>query len=60
VSDAKQRSLRERLEAVWARRKPDPETGTELTAEGMKTRTPTRGEFLDNLRRASDPEDKSD
>jgi hypothetical protein len=54
VSDPTQRrSVRERLEEVWARRKPDPETGTEETAEGMETRTPTRGEFFGNLRRVA-------
>ncbi|HEX6699392.1 MAG TPA: hypothetical protein VF101_01540 [Gaiellaceae bacterium] len=32
------------------------EPGKERTAEGMETRTPTRGEFFGNLRKASETE----
>ena len=48
-------TLRERLEHVWAKRKPDPETGTELSADGKETRTPSEAEFMANLEKVAKP-----
>ena len=42
-------TLKERLEAVWQKRRPDPETRRELSADGMETRTPSEAEFMGNL-----------
>lgn len=55
MSERKQLSLIERLEYVWGKRKPDREVGTELTADGMEVRTPTRGEFFKNLEKVAKP-----
>ena len=55
MSERKQLTVRERLEYVWRKRKPDREAGTELTADGMDVRTPTRGEFFENLEKVAKP-----
>jgi len=46
-------TLRERLEYVWKKRRPDPDKGTEQTADGMETRTPSEGEFFGNLEKVA-------
>ena len=48
-------TLKERLEYVWRKRKPDPETGTELSADGKEVRTPSEAEFIANLQRVAKP-----
>lgn len=55
MSEENKLSLRERLEYVWRKHKPDPKTGTEMTADGIEIRTPTRGEFYDNLEKTAPP-----
>ena len=52
-------TLKERLEYVWRKRKPDPETGTEFSADGKEVRTPSEAEFLGNLEKVS-PKPKPD
>ena len=47
--------LRTRLERVWKRRGLPPKPGHERTAEGKETRTPTAGEFYENLEKVSKP-----
>lgn len=49
-------TLKERLEYVWRKRRPDPEKGTEHTADGMETRTPSEREFMTNLERVAKPD----
>ena len=56
MANKKQESLRQRLERVWTKRRPNPDDQTEFTAEGKKTRTPTQDEFFGNLEKASEPE----
>ena len=51
-------TLRQRLENVWCKRKPDPETGTELSAEGVEVRTPSEAEFMANLEKVTKPDAK--
>jgi hypothetical protein len=46
-------TLRERLEYVWRKRRPDPDTGTEQSADGQEVRTPTYGEFIANLKKVA-------
>ena len=46
-------TLKERLEYVWKKRRPDPATGTELSADGVEVRTPSRDEFLGNLEKVA-------
>jgi hypothetical protein len=48
-------TLKQRLEYAWGKRRPDPEKGTELTADGIEVRTPSRSEFLGNLEKAAKP-----
>ena len=48
-------TLKERLEYVWRKRRPDPDTGTELTADGVEVRTPSEAEFLGNLEKVAKP-----
>lgn len=48
--------LRKRLERVWKRPSLPTKPGHERTAEGKETRTPTAGEFFENLEKASKPE----
>lgn len=48
-------TLKERLENVWRKQKPDPSTGTELSADGVQVRTPSEAEFLGNLEKAAKP-----
>ena len=48
-------TLRERLENVWRKQKPDPETGTELSAGGKEVRTPSEAEFMGNLEKVAKP-----
>ena len=48
-------SVRERLEYVWRKRKPDPVAGTELTADGMEVPIPSRDEYLANLEKLAKP-----
>ncbi|MFL6007448.1 MAG: hypothetical protein ACJ744_14510 [Gaiellaceae bacterium] len=47
--------LREQIEA---QANEPASKGNERTAEGVETRTPSRDEFLGNLRKASKPERK--
>ena len=55
----KQPSLRERLERIWRDRRPEKD-GYELSAEGEEVRTPSAGEFLGNLEKASKPSDDAE
>ena len=48
-------TLKERLEYVWRKRKPDPVTGTELSADGTEVRTPSEVEFMRNLEKVAKP-----
>lgn len=52
-----QLTLKERLEYVWRKRKPDPKTGTELSADGVEVRTPSEAEFLGNLGKVAKPKE---
>ena len=51
---AKRDKLRDRLERVW-RSGMKAKEGHERTAEGKEVPTPTRGEFLGNLKRVIKP-----
>jgi hypothetical protein len=53
VTRGKRETLRERLEHVWSRSRPNKASGNELSAEGETMRTPTRDEFFGNLEKAS-------
>ena len=46
-------SLRERLQRARKRRKLPAKEGYEVSADGKEVRTPTAGEFLGNLEKAS-------
>ena len=48
-------TLKERLERVWRKQKPNPKTGTELSADGKETRTPSEAEFMANLEKVAKP-----
>lgn len=48
-------TLKERLENVWRKQKPNPETGTELSADGVQVRTPSETEFIGNLEKVAKP-----
>ena len=47
----------ERLENVWRKQKPDPVTGTELSADGVQVRTPSEAEFMGNLEKVAKPKE---
>lgn len=49
----KQDNLLERLLRARKNRKLDPKPGYEVSADGREVRTPTAGEFLGNLDKAS-------
>ena len=51
----KQPSLLDRITRARKARKLPPKDGYEVTAEGKEVRTPTAGEFLGNLEKASTP-----
>src|SRR5260221_189254 len=42
-------TLKERLELVWSKRRPDRRTGVEQTADGLEGRTPSEAQFMSNL-----------
>jgi hypothetical protein len=54
--DKRKEDLRTRLERVWKRRSLPTKPGHERTAEGQETRTPTAGEFFENLEKVSKPQ----
>lgn len=56
----KKRTLRERLERARRDRKLPAKDGYEVSADGKEVRTPTAGEFLGNLEKASRPDESKD
>ena len=53
-------TLRERLENVWRKQKPDPKTGTELSADGKEVHTPSEAEFMANLEKVAQKKSAQD
>lgn len=48
------------LDQLLKRNKDRPADGHSLTAEGLKTENPSRGEFFKNLEKASEPNARGD
>ena len=51
-------TLKERLENVWLKRRPDRRTGVEQTADGLEVRTPSEAEFMGNLEKVARKREK--